>query len=69
MFLCTEIHVFLALLMHEKSYKVLLTIGTPQKLFHAKMKVNTCTVCEMGLSSEEEESGQIVVLAILRMLL
>ena len=66
MFLCTEIHVFLALLMHERSYKVLLTIGTLQKLFHTKMKINTCTVCEMGLSSEEE-AGQIVVLAILRM--
>ena len=25
------------------------------KLFHAKMKVNTCTVCEIGLFTEEEE--------------
>ena len=25
------------------------------ELFHAKMKVNTCTVCEIGLFTEEEE--------------
>ena len=25
------------------------------KLFHAKVKVNTCTVCEIGWSTEEEE--------------
>ena len=25
------------------------------KLFHGKMKVNTCTVCEIGLFTEEEE--------------
>ena len=35
------------------------------KLFHAKMKVNTCTVCEIGLFTEEEEDvEQIGVLAI-----
>ena len=39
------------------------------KLFHAKMKVNTCIVCEICLSTEEEEKedGEIVVLTILRM--
>ena len=25
------------------------------KLFHAKMKVNACTVCEMGFFTEEEK--------------
>ena len=25
------------------------------KLFHAKMKVNTCTICEIGLSTEEDD--------------
>ena len=25
------------------------------KLFHAKIKVNTCTICEIGLFTEEEE--------------
>ena len=37
------------------------------KLFHVKMKVNTCTVCEIGLYTEEEEEEdveQIGVLAI-----
>ena len=40
------------------------------KLFHAKLKVNTCTVCEIGLFTEEEEEedvGEIGVLAISRM--
>ena len=37
------------------------------KLFHAKMKVNTCTVCERGLVTGEEEDGEIGVLAILGM--
>ena len=39
------------------SKKVLLTIGNMQgnmKLFRAKMKVNTYTICEIGLSTEEE---------------
>ena len=36
------------------------------KLFHGKMKVNTCTVCEMGLFTEEEEVGEIGVLVISR---
>ena len=36
------------------------------KLFHAKMKVNTCTVCVIGLFTEEEEEG-IGVLAISHM--
>ena len=32
------------------------------KLFHAKMKVNTYTACEIGLLTEEEEDvGQIGV--------
>ena len=51
----TEIHVFLALLVQERSY---VGKGTPQgnmKRFHAKMKVNTYTVCEIGLFTEEEE--------------
>ena len=26
------------------------------KLFHAKMKVNTCTVCDIGLFSEEDDA-------------
>ena len=34
------------------------------KLFHAKMKVNTCTVREIGLFTEEEDVGQIGGLAI-----
>ena len=36
------------------------------KLFHAKMKVNTCTVFEIGLFTEEdkeEDEGEIGVLA------
>ena len=45
------------------------------KLFHAKLKVNTCTVCEIGLFTEEEEEeeeeeedvGEIGVLAISHM--
>ena len=36
------------------------------KQFHAKMKVNTCTVCEIGMFTEEDD-GEIGVLAILRM--
>ena len=38
------------------------------KLFHANMKVNTCTVCEIGLFTEEEEGehvGEIEVLVLL----
>ena len=27
------------------------------KLFHVKMKVNTCTVCKIGLFTEEEGFG------------
>ena len=41
------------------------------KLFHAKIKVikYTCTVCEIGLFTEEEkDDGEIGVLAILRKL-
>ena len=34
------------------------------KLFRAKMKVNTCNVCEIGLFTEEEDVEQIGVLAI-----
>ena len=37
--------------------KIPLGIGTLQgnmKLFHAKMKVNTCTVCEIDLFTEEQ---------------
>ena len=31
------------------------------KLFYTKIKVNTCTVCEIGLFTEEEEdNGEIV---------
>ena len=32
------------------------------KLFHAKMKVNTCTICETGFFTEEEEEddGEII---------
>ena len=37
------------------------------KLFHGRMKVNTCTVCEIGLFTEAAEEGEIGVLAILRM--
>ena len=37
------------------------------KLFHAKMKVNTFTVCEIELFTEEEDVGQIGVLAISHM--
>ena len=37
------------------------------KLCHAKMKVNTCTVCERGLFTEEEDVEQIGGLAISRM--
>ena len=35
------------------------------KLFHAKMKENICTICEIGLFTEDVE--QIGVLAISRM--
>ena len=28
------------------------------KLFHAKMKVKTCTICEIGLSTEEEKEEE-----------
>ena len=48
-FVYTEIHVFLALLMQKRSYEDSVCKGTLQgnmKLFHAKMKVKTCTVCE-----------------------
>ena len=52
--------------------KISLDKGTPQgnmKLFHAKMKVNTCAVCEIGLLTEdEEEDGEIGVLPTLRVL-
>ena len=34
------------------------------KLFHAKMKVNTCSLCEIGLFTEEDD-GEIEVSAIL----
>ena len=33
-------------------------ILTLQGLFHVKMKANTCTVCEIGLSTEEEDDGE-----------
>ena len=69
-FVYTEMQVFLALLVQERSYKD--SVGHRHsagnmKLFHAKMKVNTCTVCEIGLFTEEEEDHdveQIGVLAI-----
>ena len=51
--------------------KILLGKGTLQgnmKLYHLKIKVNICTVCEIGLFTEEGD-GEIGVLAILRMLL
>ena len=41
--------------------------GTPKgnmKLFHARMKGNTCTICEIGLFTEEEDVEEIGVLAI-----
>ena len=44
--------------------KIPLAKGTPQgnmKLFCAKMKVNTCTLYETGLSTEEEDDGEIVI--------
>ena len=47
-FVYTEIHVFLALLVQEMSYKDSVGQGTPQgnmRLFYAKMKVNTYTIC------------------------
>ena len=44
------------------------TLQGNMKLFHA-MKVNTCTVCEIGLFPEEEDDGEIGVLTILRMTL
>ena len=51
--------------------KIPLCTGTPQgnmKLFHVKTKVNTCTVCEIGLFTEEEgDIEQIGGLAISRM--
>ena len=37
------------------------------ELFHAKRKVNTCTVCEIGLFTEEDDVREIGVLAILPM--
>ena len=51
-FVYTEMHVFLALyLCRIGPTKILLGIGIPQgnmKLFHAKMKENICTICEIG---------------------
>ena len=51
--------------------KILLGKGTPHwnmKLFHAKIKVNTCTVYEIGLCTcTGEDDGEIGVLAISRM--
>ena len=41
--------------------KIPLGKGTPHgnmKLFHAKMKVNTCTVCEIGSFTDEEEEEE-----------
>ena len=46
-----------SILMQERSYEDSVGQGTPQgnmKLFHAKIKVNTCTVCETGLFTEED---------------
>ena len=39
----------------------------PQELFHAKMKVNTFTVCEICVSTEQEEDGANEVLILLSM--
>ena len=67
-----EIHLFLGLVEQERFWED--SVGQRHstggyeaqgnmKLFHAKMKVNTYTVCEVGLSTEEED-GEIGVLAI-----
>ena len=51
--------------------KIPLGKGTSQgnkKLFHAKMKVNTCTIHEISLFIEEDDHvGEIGVFAITRM--
>ena len=61
-FVYTEMHVFLALLVHERSYEDSVgqrhSAGEYQSV-SCKMKVNTCTVCEIGLLTEEEDAGQI----------
>ena len=69
----TETHVFLALLMAERSYED--SVGHRHsageyEAVSCKMKVNTCTVCEIGLFTDEEEEEdveQIGVLVISRM--
>ena len=64
------LHVFLALLMQERSYKGSIdhrpSAGECEAV-SCKMKVhvNTRSVCEIGLSTEDD--GEISVLAILRM--
>ena len=55
----TEIHVFLALLVQQRSYEDSVRqrhSAGEYKSVHAKMKVNTCTVCEIGLFTEEEDN-------------
>ena len=65
----TEIYVFLALLVQERSYED--SVGQRHsageyETVSCKMKVNTCTVCEIGLFTQENV-GEIGILAISRM--
>ena len=53
----TEMHVFLAL--YTWSYEDYVGQRHSTGLFHAKMKVNTCTICEIGLFTEEDDVGEI----------
>ena len=51
-------HVFVALPVQERSYED--SVGQRHsageyEVFYAKMNVNTCTVCEIGLFTEELE--------------
>ena len=59
-------HVFLTLLVQERSYGDSVRERHSAGEYEAvlcKMKVNTCTVCEIGLFTEEDD-GEIGVLAI-----
>ena len=49
-----------------RNWPIKSTLQGNKKLFHAKMKVNSCSVGDIGLSrsTEEEEDGEIEVLAI-----
>ena len=56
-----RVYVFLALLVQERSYQD--SVGQrhsagEHEAVSSKMKVNTCTVCEIGLFTEEDIAGR-----------